>query len=174
MLSRQGENAQLGFTSFSDAFPAEEVSKLEGYFLPWIKASLETAEDELIWKRPTEGVNSIGNLLLHLEGNVRQWMIHGVGGAEDHRDRDSEFSANDGPDRWTLYNKLAGTVSEACVIILKRRTEEQWLETIRIQSYDTTALASVIHVVEHFAYHTGQIVTMVKCSTGKDLHFYDL
>jgi uncharacterized damage-inducible protein DinB len=174
MLSRQGEKAQFGHDHLCDAFPAEAVTKFKGYYLPWIKEALESADDDLVWKRPNEGVSSIGNLLLHLEGNVRQWLIHGLGGAEDNRDRDSEFSADAGAEKWSLFNNLSKTVLEACEVILKPRTDEEWLRPVRIQSFDTNALNATFHVAEHFAYHTGQIVTLVKSAYCKDLKFYEL
>ncbi len=174
MLSRQGERAQFGHDALSEAFPAEIITKFKGYYLPWIQEALESSDDDLIWKRPNEDVNSIGNLLLHLEGNVRQWLIHGLGGAEDNRDRDSEFSADSGADKWKLFEKLSATVNEACDIIMSPRTELEWLRQTNIQNFDTNALNAILHVTEHFAYHTGQIVTLVKSASGQDLKFYDL
>ncbi len=174
MLSRTGERAVTGHTRVATALPAELVNKLQGYYLPWIREALTTADDDLIWRRPNDGVNSIGNLLLHMEGNIRQWMIHGLGGEDDRRDRDAEFAADDGADKWTLYNALEATVNQACEVMLQPRSDEDWLRPVVIQSFDTTPLNACIHVVEHFSYHTGQIVTMVRSASGADLHFYNL
>ncbi|MBS1262419.1 MAG: hypothetical protein MAG453_01770 [Calditrichaeota bacterium] len=174
MKSRTREHATFGHRTLSEAVAAELVDKLGEYYLPWIREALSAVDDATLWTRPLPGVNSIGNLLLHLEGNVRQWVQHGLGGAADRRDRDGEFAADSGPDRWSLYERLARTVGEACEIIRSPRSDDEWLRERTIQRFRTTTFAAAIHVVEHFAYHTGQIVCVAKIASGRDLKFYHL
>ena len=164
-----------GAPTLARAISAEAVDKLRDTYLPWLRAALASADDPLVWRRPAPGANSIGNLLLHLEGNVRQWILHGLAGRGDARDRDSEFSAGEGPGGAELLARLEATVLEACDTLLALDwSEEEWLAERTIQGFRTTGFAAVMHVVEHFAYHTGQIVWIVKAATGRDMGFYGL
>lgn len=128
------------------------------------------SEDQ-IWARGSENQNSVGNLVLHLCGNVRQWLISGVGGAPYLRDRDAEFAARGGASGAELARRLQETVSEAGVV-LDGLTAERLCETVRIQSYENSVLDAVYHVVEHFSQHTGQIIFATKLVTGEDLGYY--
>lgn len=125
-----------------------------------------------VWKRANESSNSIGNLLLHLAGNVRQWIVGGVGGLPVTRDRPAEFAARDGPDAATLLAGLESAVREADTV-MAGLTEADLLEPRTIQGRETTVLAAIYHVVEHFGMHTGQIVLMTKASVPGAIHFYD-
>jgi uncharacterized damage-inducible protein DinB len=126
---------------------------------------------EQVWARGSANENAIGNLVLHLCGNVRQWIIAGVGGASDVRQRDREFAARGGVAVDELLAKLRSTVEEA-VAVLERVTAERLAEPLVIQAYDTTGLTAIYHVVEHFSGHAGQIVFATKMLTGEDLGFY--
>jgi uncharacterized damage-inducible protein DinB len=126
---------------------------------------------EQIWARGSQNENAIGNLVLHLCGNVRQWIIAGVGGAPDVRQRDGEFAARGGVPVAELLEKLRSTVEEA-VAVLERVTAERLAEPLLIQTYNATGLTAIYHVVEHFSGHTGQIVFATKMLTGEDLGFY--
>jgi len=128
------------------------------------------ATDE-IWARGHENENAIGNLLLHLNGNVRQWIIAGVGGAADTRARDAEFAARGGIEAAELLQKLEATMHEA-MAILPKVTAERLAERVTIQKYEVTVLEAIFHVVEHFSQHTGQIIFATKMLTGEDLGFY--
>ena len=138
-------------------------------------ARIETCLAELpprsLWTRDSENENGVGNLLLHLEGNVRQWIISGVGAGRDTRDRPSEFSARTGVDASALFAKLHGTVGEA-VDLIRSLPHRRLSEEISIQGFDTTVLSAIFHVVEHFSGHTYQIILLTKRFTGKDLGFY--
>jgi len=146
------------------------IAKLR-QFLSRIHACLERLDEEQLWRRANESSNSIANLCLHLAGNVRQWLIHGVGGAPDVRQRDAEFAARGGAGREQLAAMLDQTVAEACGI-LERLPPEQLLRVIRPQNYEVTVLEAIYHVVEHFSGHTGQIIAATKAMTGADLGFY--
>jgi uncharacterized damage-inducible protein DinB len=125
-----------------------------------------------IWTRGTENENAVGNLVLHLCGNVRQWIIGGVGGQLDNRDRDSEFAARGGLQPGELAAKLKATVAEAAEVIRKLPVERLSERKIIQKVYDTTVMEAIYHVVEHFAQHTGQIVFATKLLTGQDLGYY--
>ena len=141
-------------------------------FLPKIERCLELLSDEQIWWRPNPQANSIGNLLLHLSGNVRQWIVCGVGGASDARDRDAEFAQRAIIPRGELLERLKQTLSEADATLAKLDSEEL-LAQKQIQGCDVTVLEAVLHVVEHFSMHTGQIILMAKMFAEVDLGFYD-
>ena len=142
-------------------------------FLPKIERSLELLTDEQIWWRANPQSNSIGNLLLHLSGNVRQWIVCGIGGAADNRDRDSEFAQRKTIPRDELLGGLKRTLNEADAALAKFDIDKL-LEGRSIQGCDVTALAAIFHVVEHFSMHVGQIVYITKQLTAEDMHFYDL
>jgi uncharacterized damage-inducible protein DinB len=153
-----------------DAFLRYSTAKLEQ-----LTARIETCVQRLtadqIWWRGAETQNSIGNLILHLCGNVRQWIVASVGGEEDVRRRDAEFAARSGQDPDELLALLRQTVTAACTVIRSvpaRRLEER----VRIQDYDVTVLEAIYHVVEHFSQHTGQIMYATKLLTNDDLGFY--
>jgi hypothetical protein len=136
---------------------------------------IETCLTELpphsVWARGSDNENAVGNLLLHLEGNVRQWILSGVGAAPDLRDRPSEFSARTGGPAAALSAQLRRTVGEA-VALIRSLPHERLTEQVSIQGYDTTVLSAIFHVVEHFSGHTYQIILLTKRFTGKDLGFY--
>ena len=141
-------------------------------FLPKIERCLELLSDEQIWWRANPQSNSVGNLLLHLSGNVRQWIVCGVGGAPDARDRDAEFAQREVIPRDELLARLKQTLSEADQA-LARFDSERLLEQMKIQGCEVTALEAILHVVEHFSMHTGQIILMSKVFAEVDLGFYD-
>ena len=136
-----------------------------------IESCLGKLNAEQVWARGSENENAIGNLVLHLCGNVRQWIVSGVGGAPDGRHRDEEFAARGGMAVADLSAKLHATVSEA-VAVLERVSAERLAESLSIQGYATTGMSAIYHVVEHFAGHTGQIIFATKMLTGEDLGFY--
>jgi uncharacterized damage-inducible protein DinB len=141
-------------------------------YLPKIERCLERLTDEQVWWRASEQSNSVGNLLLHLEGNLRQWLVCGAGGREDLRERDREFAERHAVPRGELLTSLSAAVAEADDV-LERLDPEALLETRRVQGLDVTLLSAIFHAVEHFSMHTGQIILLTKLHTGGDLAFYD-
>jgi uncharacterized damage-inducible protein DinB len=136
-----------------------------------IETCLVKLTAEQVWARGSESENAIGNLVLHVCGNVRQWIISGVGGAPDHRQRDAEFAARGGLPVPELLEKLRTTVDEA-VAVIDRVTAERLAAPLGIQGYQETGLSAIYHVVEHFSGHTGQIIFATKMLTSEDLGFY--
>jgi uncharacterized damage-inducible protein DinB len=157
----------------SRAFVASAIHHLQEDFLPKIRTCLEFLSEEDVWWRESEAENSVGNLLLHLSGNVRQWIISGLGDEPDRRDRAAEFAARGGKSRWEAFSVLESTVKEACQV-LNRLTDKDLLKERMIQRYRRTGLQAVFHIVEHFSYHTGQIVFVTKLRRHQDLCFYNL
>ena len=146
------------------------TSKLQQY-LARISTCLDRLTEDQIWNRGSESQNSAGNLVLHLCGNVRQWIVSGVGGKPDIRDRDSEFAARGGVPVRELTQRLADVVSEASAVI-SNAAGTDLTRRIRVQGYEVTVLEAIYHVVEHFSHHTGQILFVTKLTTGEDLGFY--
>jgi uncharacterized damage-inducible protein DinB len=148
-------------------YSADKLRQLSGR----IEVCLGKLSEEQIWARGSEHENAIGNLVLHLCGNVRQWIIAGVGRAPDSRQRDQEFAAREGASADELGTRLRAATVEA-VALIEQVTEERLAERIEVQSYEMSVLAAIYHVVEHFSGHTGQIVFATKMLTGSDLGFY--
>jgi uncharacterized damage-inducible protein DinB len=143
---------------------AENVSRIE--------ACMARLPAGALWARDSENENAVGNLLLHLEGNVRQWIVSGIGGAPDSRDRPREFSARSGPTASVMLTNLRATVDEA-VRVIRALSHPRLAAAVCIQGYDTTVLAAIFHVVEHFSGHTYQIILLTKRAIGEDLGFYN-
>ncbi len=154
------------------AFVDEARYHLLSDYLLKIERCLEQLTDEQVWWRASEESNSVGNLLLHLAGNARQWLVSGVGGAPDRRLRDREFEEREHVPAADLLSALRATLEEADGV-LGGLGPAALLERRLIQGFDVTVLAAVFHVVEHFSMHTGQIILLTKMQTGRDLTFYD-
>ncbi len=140
--------------------------------MPRIEKCLYLLTDEQIWWRPNKESNSIGNLVLHLSGNVRQWIVSGVGGEPDDRARQEEFDAPDQKSKEQLWNILATTMADMDVV-LEGISAAQLIEERPVQVYNESVLSMLIHVTEHFSYHTGQIAWITKMLTEEQLGFYE-
>lgn len=159
-------------TGIGNAFITEARSLLLTDYLPKIEQCLALLTDEQIWWRANPDSNSIGNLLLHLSGNVRQWIVVGLGGAPDTRDRDAEFAQREIVPRDELLDTLRQTLVEAGAT-LAAFDAGRLQERFTIQKSDVTALGAIFHVVEHFSMHTGQIIMLTKMFAAADLRFYE-
>ena len=146
-------------------------NKLLNQYWPRLRTAVEPLSQEQIWWRPNEAINSIGNLVLHLNGNVWQWLVASFNRLSDERDRPSEFSTSGDISAADLLARLGRTIDEAAKV-LARLTPEELLATWNIQGYTVTGLAAVYQVVEHFGLHYGQIVYATKLLEGRDLGFY--
>ncbi len=154
------------------AFIDRAAEFLHEEYLPKIERCLEKLSDEQIWWRANEESNSIGNLILHLCGNARQWIIAGVGGQLDRRVRDAEFAQREMISRAELLHLLRSTLAEIDSV-LRTLGPSILLERRHIQGHDVDILDAVFHVTEHFSMHTGQIIMLTKLLTASDLRFYD-
>lgn len=138
--------------------------------VPHIVKCLQQLSEEEIWWRPNPASNSAGNLVLHLCGNMRQWIISGLGGAQDKRNRDREFAEQGPVSRQALVTQLRRTVRDASRVLAKL-SDESMAKKYSIQGYHVTGLDAVFHVTEHFGYHSGQIIYITKLKRGQDLRF---
>lgn len=136
-----------------------------------IPSCLERLTEDQIWARRQENENAIGNLVLHLCGNVRQWIVTQIEGMSDTRQRDREFSTRGGLSKAELLERLHATVQDALAAI-RAVSPQQLVERRSIQGYDVTLLEAIYHAVEHFSMHTGQIIFATKMMTSADLGFY--
>ena len=157
--------------TIASSFLNQSVDFLDGHYLPKIEQCVATLSEEDLWWRPNEASNSIGNLILHLSGNVRQWIVSGVGSKPDTRRRQEEFDATGGKKKDEVMKLLRETVREAGDV-LRSADPERLLDRAVIQGKEVSLLYAVYHVVEHFSMHTGQIIQMTKERTARDLKFY--
>ena len=146
---------------------------LRNDYLPKLLHCVERMSDDDLWWRPNEVSNSAGNLILHLCGNLRQWIVSSIGGVEFKRDRDAEFAARGPVPKSELVSNLK-TVIEEVDAVLASLKPERLLDRFTVQKYNVSALQAVYHVVEHFGYHLGQILYIYKMRSGSDPRFYNL
>ena len=163
---------QAATASVSVLFVTEARRLLSEEYLPKIERCLEQLNDEQIWWRANSQSNSIGNLLLHLCGNARQWIVSGIEGASDGRIRQEEFDQRDTIPRGELVALMKQTLREVDRV-LAGFDHGRLLESYQIQGTTTTALEAIFHVTEHFSMHTGQIIMLTKMLAGRDMNFYD-
>jgi hypothetical protein len=163
-MTTRGLNLHTEFLEFSR-------EKLLNQYWPRLRRCVEGLSDEQVWWRPNDASNSIGNLILHLNGNVRQWLVASFKRLDDHRDRPAEFRERQLIAASALLEKLGTTMKEASEV-LASLSEADLLTTFEIQGYTVTGLHAVYQVVEHFGLHYGQIVYITKLLRGEDLGFY--
>lgn len=149
----------------------EQIARHMEMNTPRIEKCLAELSETELWQRPNPGSNSVGNLLLHLCGNITQYVLSSLGGLPDHRVRDAEFSAKGGPGKAALFEKLQSTVQQATHVI-RHASQEEMLRVRTVQGFEMSGIAIAIHVCEHYSYHTGQIAFWVKSLKNKDLGFY--
>lgn len=154
----------------TDVYLALNIHALQRHHLARIVACLQRLSDRQIWWRPNDASNSAGNLALHLAGNVRQWIVAGLGGATDRRQRDLEFSEKGPLPRRLLLDRLRRAVRDA-VRVLERLDATALARVYTIQGFEVSGMQAASHVLEHFAFHSGQILYITKQLLGEDLGF---
>lgn len=162
MAAKTAETTRL-FLEFS------RKNLLEEYW-PRMRACVEPLTQEQVWWRPNPASNSIGNLILHLNGNVRQWLVDTFNRQPNRRNRPAEFEAREHLPAAALLERLGATIEEASVVFAQL-TEADLLAHYEIQGCKVRGLDAVYHVVEHFGLHYGQILYIAKSLTGRDLGF---
>jgi uncharacterized damage-inducible protein DinB len=150
---------------------AADASDELGQALARIRHCLNQLTDDQIWWRPDEFQNSIGNLLLHLCGNLRQWIVSGLGGAKDVRHRPGEFSERGPIARAELLARVEAVVAESAEAIAKM-TADEWLRVRRIQGSEVTGLSALFRAVPHFRGHTQEIIFRTRCLLGQKYEFF--
>jgi len=154
-----------------DLFLRFSRARLVDQYWPRMRTCVESLTHDQVWWRPNDASNSVGNLMLHLNGNLRQWVIAAFNRTPDARDRPAEFAERDGIPPAELIRRLGEAVEQASVV-LSRLSEAELTATYEIQGYTTTGLEAVYQVVEHFGLHHGQIMYITKLLRGADLGFY--
>src|SRR5581483_2210877 len=139
--------------------------------LPRIRQCLDALTVGEVWARPNGHTVGAGNLVLHLAGNVRQWIVAGLGGAADVRERQAEFDAPGPMPTEELLGRLEKALSDASAV-LDGLDPGSLLAPRRVQGFTESGLSILVHVVEHFSYHTGQIAYILKALKDVDLGFY--
>jgi len=157
-------------TNQADEIIEQAIFRLEEN-TPRIEKCLNELSEEEIWKKPNNSSNSVGNLILHLCGNITQYIISSLNEKEDNRNRDKEFTTTSGYTKSELLKKLTTTLDQA-IHILKNLSEKDLLRVRTVQGFDYSGIGIIIHVVEHYSYHTGQITFWTKFLKNKDLGFY--
>ncbi len=149
-------------------FSAEKLEQMRSR----IQDCLGRLTPEQVWTRNSDNENAVGNLVLHLCGNVRQWIGSGVAGLPDSRERDAEFEARGSVAPEILSELLKTRVDEAAETI-------RFVPSARLDRAHLTAglrchgaRSAIAHVVEHFSHHTGQVILLTKLQTGQDLGYY--
>ncbi len=156
---------------FRDALVAETKRRLIEESVPRIKKCLAQLSEPEVWYRPNDNSNSIGNLILHLCGNVRQWIVSGLGKSPDHRIRQAEFDERGPVPVQKMMEDLDALMVEVNAV-LDRLTPEDLLKMHPVQVFEESGLSILVHVVEHFSYHTGQITYAVKAMKDLDTGYY--
>ncbi len=133
----------------------EIVSRMR-VWLSRAEACMDQLDDAQVWYRPNSASNAIGNLVLHLAGNLRQWILSGVGARPDTRDRPAEFSATAGHTRRQLVALLHEVVEQSCELI-EQMPSERLGEKKTIQGDEVTLAYALVMAVSHLGLHVGQI-----------------
>jgi uncharacterized damage-inducible protein DinB len=152
------------------------IARSRHYLVVEYRTKLHTAvlalPPDALWARANEASNSVGNLLVHLAGNVRQWIVDGVGREPSLRNRAAEFAVRDGPRAEVLLRDLDSVLRDVDRI-LGGLTHEELLTDRTIQGRDITVFEAIYHVVEHFSLHLGQVVLMAKAHAPGSFQFYE-
>lgn len=158
-------------TQLSNAIIEEFSRRVARESVPRIKKCLGLLDEEEIWHQPNESLNSVGNLILHLCGNARQWILSGIGGQADERDRDSEFMRKGHVSKADLTAMLDQLLADID-LVLQHIQPDTLLEVFPVQAFQESVLSMLVHVIEHFSYHTGQITFLTKSLKNVDTAYY--
>ena len=137
-----------------------------------VTACLEHYNDESVWYRSNEHTLAMANQLLHLSGNITQYIISGLGGRPDARERDLEFSVRSGLTKAELLKRFMSVVHEA-IAVIEQCSESEWMRYREVHGFHLSGIGIALHVVEHYSYHTGQIVAKTKERINRPMGFYD-
>ncbi len=156
--------------TFAQEFIDQSIHRIEEN-TPKIVKCVDALTEEQIWQRPNETSNSIGNMMLHLCGNITQYIVSALGDQPDIRERDKEFSVKGGFSKEELVSKLIDTLNRA-ISVIRNTDENRQMKIHSVQGFSYSGIGIIIHVTEHYSYHTGQIIFWTKQLTSKDLGFY--
>lgn len=156
---------------FRDLLIAEVKRRLFDESLPRLEKCLSELSEEEVWHRPNPNSNSVGNLVLHLNGNMRQWILSGLAGEADIRQRSEEFKEQGPIPKNKLLKDLKATLNRVAESLDEVKPEDL-LEPHEVQVFRESGLSILIHVIEHFSYHVGQITYYVKWLKNIDTKYY--
>lgn len=162
----------MSIEKYKEAIVGETKRRIIGESIPRIKTCLSLLTIDQIWYRPNENSNAVGNLILHLCGNVRQWIMHGLDYHKDNRDRDYEFSET-GPLAKSVLIDMLDLLTRDLEVSLGHILQADLLQKHTIQKhFEENGISILIHVIEHFSYHTGQITYYTKWVQNIDTKYY--
>lgn len=162
---------QITIQELHKALLEETRRRLFAEGVPRLKKCLELLPTEKIWHRPNANSNSVGNLVLHLCGNVKQWILSGLGKAKDTRTRQLEFD-EEGPVETQIMLTQLDQIMEDVEIVLQQLEPEDLVKKHLVQGFQENGTAILVHVVEHFSYHVGQITYITKALLDIDVAYY--
>ena len=151
---------------------AEARYRLLEESIPRLEKCVSKMDKQGIWYRANPQTVSAGNLVSHLCGNVRQWLISGLGGRADHRNRDQEFD-EEGPLETAVLLEMLKDLAQEIDTVLTEISTVDLSETKTVQGFEVNGVSILVHVVEHFSYHVGQVTHMVKSRLGVDMGYYE-
>jgi uncharacterized damage-inducible protein DinB len=156
---------RMDFPAVCEHYFAEYLQKIEH--------CVALLDEDEVWRRPAAGSNSIGNLLLHLAGNLSLWVLNSLGGEHNERHRSAEFAADRAFDKAEMLERLREVIGR-CRTVAFGMTPEALARTLDVQGYPTDGLGALFHAVEHMSYHTGQIIywTKVLVAGRVEIEFY--
>jgi uncharacterized damage-inducible protein DinB len=157
--------------AFHTLFLADIRRRLFDESWPRIEKCLHLLSEAEVWERPNPASNSAGNLVLHVCGNARQWIVSGLGGTADTRQRSAEFSEQGPLPKQYLFD-LLGQLKPDILNVLDALRPEELLKAYTIQGFQENGISVLVHVAEHLSYHTGQISYLVKARKDLDLRYY--
>ena len=129
--------------------------------------SVRQLDNRQIWYRPSSSSNSVGVILQHLSGNLRQWVCSAIGGEVFQRNRPQEFKDSDlisQKDMLERINELDMKIQS----ILLQLTHESLLSPRRIQGFDETVMSALLAALTHLELHGGQVTFLVKLMLDKE------
>jgi uncharacterized damage-inducible protein DinB len=133
-----------------------------------LASCLARLDDTQVWQKQCDHENSIANLILHLCGNMRQWILHGIRGDADVRTRDAEFEAAHTMSREELLAMFTATTAE-CRATIATVSAERLAEIIHPQDRTVSVLEAIAQVTGHVQQHVGQIILLTKQMAATDL-----
>jgi hypothetical protein len=144
--------------------------RLMKQYWPRVQRCVEELSNDDLWWRAHDTNNSVGNLILHLTGNLRQFILAAVGGAPDTRNRVQEFAEREHLSKEQLMQRLSSALVESDRV-LAEFDPVRLLTLTKILDRERPYLEVIATVVEHFALHVGQMIYIAKMRTGKELKF---
>lgn len=157
--------------TYHEFFKEQIIFRLEEKQTHLLKCITQLSEEEMWW-RPNESSNSVANILLHLCGNIGQYILSSLGQQPDTRERDIEFATREGYNKQILWDKMVHTLESATQVVAHVSPEEM-LRIRMVQGFEFSGIGVALHAVEHLSYHTGQVAYMVKLLKDRQVGLYD-